>query len=234
MIKPRALTSISFTFPCYNEEANVGAVIEQAVKTGEEYGVDYEVVVVDDGSRDRTADVVRQWAQKNPRVKLVRHDYNIGYGAGVRSGIKHCTKDLLLLTDGDNQFHISDIEKLFSKIDSCDVVAGYRLSRKDHAGRRLNGFLWSHLTRLLFGLKLRDMDCAFKLIRRKCLQGIDLRSDQLLINAEMLGRLKKKGCKIQEIGIPHYARTAGKATATHPVKILKTFGELASLYWNIR
>ena len=234
MIKPKALTSISFFFPCYNEAENVGSMIEQCVKVGEDYGIDYEVIVVDDGSRDKSPDIVNQWSAKNPRVKLIQHPQNCGYGAALRTGLKTAKKDLVFLTDGDNQFHLTDIEKLFSKIDSCDVVTGYRIVRQDKAHRRLNGFLWTQLTRTLFGLKVRDVDCAFKLFRRKCLDGLELKSNQLLIHAEILARLKKKGCKIEEIGIPHYPRTAGKASATHPIRILKTFGELFKLFWQIR
>lgn len=234
MIKPKALTSISFFFPCYNEAENVGSMIEQCVKVGEDYGIDYEVIVVDDGSRDKSPALVNQWSVKNPRVKLVQHPQNYGYGAALRTGLKSAKKDLVFLTDGDNQFHLTDIEKLFSKIDSCDVVAGYRIVRQDKAHRRLNGYLWTQLTKTLFGLKVRDVDCAFKLFRRKCLDGLELKSNQLLIHAEILARLKKKGCKIEEIGIPHYPRTAGKATATHPLRILKTFGELFQLFWQIR
>ena len=234
MIKPKALTSISLFFPCYNESANVANMIEQSVKVGEEYGVDYEVVVVDDGSQDNSVEIVKQWVQKNPRVRLVRHDENQGYGAALRTGLRSVTKDLVFLTDGDNQFRLTDIEKLFSKIDSCDVVTGYRLSRQDKIFRRMNGRLWTWLNRTLFGLPVRDVDCAFKLFRKKCLQGLTLKSNQLLIHAEILARLKKKGFKIQEIGIPHYPRTAGKASATHPVRILKTFGELATLFFQIR
>lgn len=234
MIKPKALTSLTIFFPCYNESSNVAAMIEQAAKVGEEYGVDYEILVVDDGSTDNTTDVVRQSAGRYPKVRLVRHERNQGYGAALRTGLSNATKDLVFLTDGDNQFRIHDIEKLFSKIDSCDVVTGYRLSRQDRAHRRLNGKLWTWLTRTLFGLPVRDVDCAFKLFRKKCLQGLTLKSNQLLIHAEILARLKKKGFKIQEIGVPHYPRTAGKATATHPIRILKTFGELSGLFFQIR
>src|SRR3989338_9580254 len=150
MIKPRALTSLSIVFPCYTEAENVGGMIEQAVKTAETYGVDYEVVVVDDGSKDSSADIVRSWSAKNPRVKLVRHEHNQGYGAALRTGFKNVSKDLIFLTDGDNQFQLSDIEKLLAKIDSCDAVVGYRINRRDKSYRRVHGFLWTRLSRALF------------------------------------------------------------------------------------
>ena len=234
MIKPRALTSLSIFFPCYNEAENVGGMIEQAVKTAETYGVDYEVVVVDDGSKDSSADIVRSWSAKNPRVKLVRHEHNQGYGAALRTGFKNVSKDLIFLTDGDNQFQLSDIEKLLAKIDSCDAVVGYRINRRDKSYRRVNGFLWTRLSRALFGLKVRDIDCAFKLFRKKCLKGLELRSNHLLIHAEILARLRKRGARIEEIGVTHYPRTAGTATATRPAAMLKSACELLSLYWQIR
>lgn len=208
-------------------------MIEQSVQVGELYGVDYEVVVVDDGSRDGSAKIVEEWAKKNPRVRLIRHETNQGYGAALRTGLKSVTKDLVFLTDGDNQFRITDIDKLFAKIDSCDVVTGYRLRRQDKIHRRLNGWLWTRLNKFLFGLPVRDVDCAFKLFRRKCLQDLELKSDHLFIHAEILARLKKKGCKIEEIGVDHYPRTAGKATATGLPRILKTFFELFRLYRQI-
>ena len=234
MIKPRSLTSLSIVFPCYNEATNVGRMIEEALAVGEAYGVDYEVVVVDDGSRDRSADIVRGWSRGNARVRLVQHPENRGYGAALRTALQSARKDLVFLTDGDNQFHLTDIEKLFSKIDSCDVVAGYRIERQDKAHRRLNGFLWTQLTRFLFGLRVRDVDCAFKLFRRRFIEGLDLESNHLLIHAEILARLRKKGCRIEEIGVPHYPRVAGQATATQLGSILKTFRELARLYWRIK
>jgi glycosyltransferase involved in cell wall biosynthesis len=234
MIKPKALTSLSIFFPCYNEASNVATMIDQAVQVGNEYGIDYEVVVVDDGSSDDSVKIVQGYSKKNPRVKLVQHEKNLGYGAALRTGLLNVSKDLVFLTDGDNQFRIAEIDKLFSKIDSCDVVVGYRISRQDKAHRRLNGFLWTKLTKLLFGLPIRDVDCAFKLFRKRALEGIVPKSDHLLIHAELLARIKKRGFKIQEIGVTHYPRAAGKATATGVGRILKTFGELFSLYWQIR
>ncbi len=234
MIKPRALTSLSLFFPFYNESLNINNMIEQAVKVGEDYGVDYEVIAVDDGSQDGSADIVKRWSARNPRVKLVQHPQNLGYGAAIRTGLAHSKKDLVFLTDGDNQFHPADIEKLFSKIDSCDVVVGYRLRRQDKAYRRVGGNLWSRLSGLLFGLKVRDIDCAFKLFRKWALEGVQLKSDNLLIHAEILARLRKKGCRIEEIGVPHYPRVAGKATATRFDRFLKSIGEFFKLYWQLR
>lgn len=234
MIRPKALTSLSIFFPCYNEAENVGSMIEQAVKVGEDYGADYEVVVVDDGSRDNSAQIVRQWSQKNPRVRLVQHEKNQGYGAALRTGFKNVTKDLVFLTDGDNQFHLTDIDKLFSKIDGCDVVTGFRIARQDNVLRRVKGSLWTLLNKGLFGLPVRDVDCAFKLFRRRVLQGLELKSNYLLIHAEILARLKKRGAKIEEIGVTHYPRTLGEATATKPTAIFKTFYELLRLYTQIR
>jgi glycosyltransferase involved in cell wall biosynthesis len=234
MIRPKALTSLTLFFPCYNESENVEHMIESAVQVGEQYGADYEVLVVDDGSKDDTSDKVLKWAKKNPRVRLLRHPTNQGYGAALRTGLSSALKDLVFLTDGDNQFQLSDIDKLFSKIDGCDVVTGFRIARQDKPHRRLNGFLWTKLNKMLFGLPVRDVDCAFKLFKRKCLDGLKLESNQLLIHAEILARLKKKGCKIEEIGVPHHPRRAGQASATHPSRIVKTFQELFKLYWKIR
>ncbi len=209
-------------------------MIEQAIQVGEQYGVDYEIVVVDDGSRDASAEIVGKWSLKNPNVRLVQHEHNQGYGAALRTGLKSASKDLVFLTDGDNQFYLSDIEKLFTKIDHCDVVVGYRINRQDKSYRRLNGFLWTQMSRTLFGLKVRDVDCAFKLFRRKILEGLELKSNHLLIHAEILARLKKKGARIEEIGVTHHPRTAGTATATKITSILKSIRELMWLYWQIR
>lgn len=234
MIKPKALKSLSIFFPCYNEYENLDSMIEQAIQVGENYGIDYEVLVVDDGSRDGSPEKVKSWSVKNPRVRLIQHDKNMGYGAALRTGYENAQKDLVFMTDGDNQFQMSDIDKLFSKIDGCDVVVGFRISRQDKPHRRLNGFLWTQLNKLLFGLKVRDVDCAFKLFRRKCLDGLKLESNHLLIHAEVLAKLKKKGCSIEEIGVPHYPRKLGEATATKPGAIFKTFAELFRLYWRIK
>ncbi len=227
------LKSLSITFPCYNEAANVGSMIEQAIELGEKYQLDYEVVVVDDGSKDDSARIVREWCGKNQRVVLVQHPHNQGYGAAVRTALKSAKKEFVFFTDGDNQFRPSDIEKLFSKMSDADIVVGYRISRQDKSYRRVNGFLWTWLSRVLFGLPVRDVDCAFKLFPRKALENLEPKANHLLIHAEILARLKRRGYTITEVGIPHYPRTAGQATATRPAALFKSVLELVKLYWSI-
>jgi glycosyltransferase involved in cell wall biosynthesis len=234
MYKPRALTSLSILFPCHDEEGSVGSVIEQSVKTAEEYGIDYEVIVVDDASRDRTAEIVGNFARKNPRVRLVQNRSGRGYGAAVRTGFNEASKDLVLLTDGDGQFQISDIEKLFSKIDGADAVVGFRLTRKDPVFRRFAGTAWNESMRVLLRLKTRDVGCAFKLFRRRALQDLRLKSDHLLIHAEILARLRKAGRRVEEIGVNHYPRTSGKGMPKGPGQLFRSAGEFFKLYGQIR
>jgi glycosyltransferase involved in cell wall biosynthesis len=234
MIKPKSLNALTLFFPCYNEALNISSVIEQAVKIGEDYGLDYEVLVVNDGSTDTSAEIIQSWIQKNPRVRVIPHAKNMGYGAALRTGLSNAKKDWVFLADGDNQFRLPDIEKLFSKADSCDAVVGFRIQRQDKFLRRLKGSLWTWLIQRLFSLKVSDVDCAFKLFRRKAIQDLQLKSKHLLIHAEILARLKKRGYRIEEIGVPHYPRLAGKATATGVTRIVKTFVELFTIYFQIQ
>ncbi|HXV18500.1 MAG TPA: glycosyltransferase family 2 protein, partial [Candidatus Omnitrophota bacterium] len=190
--------------------------------------------VVDDGSRDTSVSVVERWTKKNQRVRLVRHEKNLGYGAAVRTALQSASKDLVFLADGDNQFRVSEIEKLFSKIDSCDVVTGYRLSRRDNWLRRTGGDLWHAFARVALGISVRDVDCGFKLYRRRVLEGLPIESNHVFVHAEILARLRKKGRRVEEIGMTHYPRTAGKASATSPAKLFKSLGEAIRLYGRVR
>ena len=234
MIKPKALTSLSIVFPCRDESSSVGPLIEEALQVGDRYGTDYEVLVVDDGSRDDTAGIIDQWAKKNPRVRLLRHAGPRGLGAAVRTGLEKAQKDLIFLTDGDHQFRVSDIDKLFSKIDSCDAVVGYRLGRQGGTPRKLASFLWTQANRALFGLHVRDVNCGFKLFRRRALEGLPLRADSRFIHAEILGRIVRAGGRIQEIGVSHYPRSGGRSKAYEAPALLGALTDLAGSFWAIR
>lgn len=196
--------------------------------------MNFEVIVVDDGSRDRTAQIVAELAAGQPRVRLVRHEVNRGYGQALRSGFDAAQGELVFFMDSDGQFVFSEIEKLFARVDEFDAVLGYRIHRQDSLMRKLNAFGWNTLVTLLFGLKVRDIDCAFKLYHREVIQGFSLTSGGALINAEMLARAKRKGYRLTQVGVTHRPRLTGKQTGANLRVILRAFAELFRLYGRIK
>ena len=226
--------SISVFFPCYNEQDNVKRVAAKAVEVLEAMGADFEVIIVNDGSADKTGQVADSVAQADKRVRVVHHPQNRGYGAALQSGIRAAQKNYIFFTDGDGQFDIGEIQLLLPFIEQSDVVCGYRLDRKDPFMRKLNGWLWTKLVCILFGMRIRDIDCAFKMFRREIFDGMKLSSTGALINAEILARATRRGCRIVEVGVHHYPRTAGKQTGANLKVILRAFKELFKLYNRIR
>ena len=226
--------SISVFFPCYNEEDNVARIIEQSVDVLQKLNADFEVIAVDDGSADRTAQIADEIAAKDSRVKVVRHPQNQGYGAALQSGFKAASKELVFYTDGDGQFDIGELPRLLPLIEDCDIVSGYRLNRQDNIIRKINGFCWSRLGCLLFGMKIRDIDCAFKLYRTEIFDHIKMSSTGALIDTEILARATRKGYRISQIGVHHYPRTAGQQTGANLKVIFRAFKELFQLHSQIK
>jgi glycosyltransferase involved in cell wall biosynthesis len=226
--------SVSVFFPCYNEQANVEKTVYKAVSVLDKISADYEIIIVDDGSRDATGAVADEIAAKNKRVKVVHHKTNLGYGSAIRSGIKASTKKLIFFTDGDGQFDINELPPLFPLTNQFDIVNCFRINRQDNFLRRLNGFCWTRLVCLLFGLKVRDIDCAFKLFKREVFGQFELVSTGALISAEILARAARKGFSITQKGVHHYPRSAGNATGAKPSVIFRAFKELFKLYNQIR
>jgi glycosyltransferase involved in cell wall biosynthesis len=235
-------TSITVFFPCYNEEENVGRVVGRAREALDAMGADYEIIIVDDGSKDRTGEIADELAKADARIsppnerriKVVHHKPNRGYGAALQSGFRAATKKLVFFTDGDGQFDIEEIKQLLPMIEKNDIVCGYRLNRQDSIIRKLNGWLWTRLVNLLFGMKIRDIDCAFKMFKREVVADMPMSSAGALISAEILARATRKGCKITQAGVHHYPRTAGKQTGANLRVILRAFKELFELYNRIR
>lgn len=226
------MLSISAVMPAYNEEENIGAMIADVIAVLAPLTHDYEVVVVDDGSRDRTSDKVSEIAQKYPQVRLVRHEKNQGYGGAVFTGFTSSTKDLIFFTDSDRQFDLNEIRKLLPLIDQADIVAGRRAPRRDPFMRRLNGWGWSMLVNLLFGYTARDVDCAFKLFRRQVVIEIcgQILSRGATFSAEFLVLAKRAGYTIREVPLSgHRPRVAGKQTGARLDVILRAFRELIRL-----
>ena len=226
--------SISVVLPAYDEEESIPRTVAGAVQTLERLGSDYEVVVVNDGSRDRTAQVVQELAQANPRVRLVQHTVNRGYGAALHTGFTSANKELVFLTDGDAQFDLSEMEKLVPLMEEADLAVGYRAPRRDPWLRRLYGWGWNRLVRLLFGYTARDVDCAFKLFRRRILEDVRVESRGATFCAEFLVRAKRRGYRIREAPVRHLPRLAGNPTGARLRVIARAFRELARFWVRLR
>jgi len=221
--------NISVFFPCYNEERNIGKLLEKTIQFLPTIANDYEIIVVDDGSRDSTSEIVQRFSRENPRVKLVRHETNRGYGAALRTGFNNCQKDYIFFTDGDNQFDITEMTKLLPYIKDYDIVAGYRIKRSDGLIRKINEFCFNRLVRFLFGLKIKDLNCAFKIYKREVIKNLDLYSSWAFINSELLIKAKKKGFTIKEVGVSHYPREWGTQTGANLKVIAGSIIELFRL-----
>ncbi len=226
--------SLTIFFPCFNEEDNVRKSVEAAEKAAELVTDDYEIIVVNDGSDDRTGEIADSVAAENSHVRVIHHPKNLGYGAALQSGYNGATKDTVFYTDGDLQFDISEITKLWALIGDYEVVTGYRIKRMDPLIRKLNSFGWTTLTRILFKLPVRDVNCAFKLFRREVVAGLELQSEGALIDAEVFAKINKAGYKIAEVGVNHYPRQFGSQTGANPFVIVQAFWELFKLWWKLR
>ncbi len=229
--------SISACFPAFNEADNLESLVaatDQVLRTLTE---NYELIIVDDGSTDRTQEVVKCLSARYPQLKVIHHSQNRGYGAALVTGFKNSQKDLIFFSDADNQFDLHDLPKLLAQIDDADLVTGYRGKREDPSHRRLNALLWNMLIRCLLKVKVSDLNCAFKLFRRSILEKIGL--DQLtstgaMINAEILAKLGKVNARIREVEVQHYPRRYGRQTGAAPEVILRAFKELFQLYSRLR
>ena len=221
---------LSIVMPAYDEAANVGRALERLTSVAERLCAEHEIVVVDDGSRDATASIVERAAERDPRIRLIRHPRNRGYGEALRSGFREARLDLIFFTDADNQFDPAELARFLPWIDRVDVVAGYRVRRRDPLVRRAAAWAWNSLVRVLFYVPVRDIDCAFKLFRRTALERIDLESIGAMVNTELMVKLGRSGCAIVEIGVRHYPRTAGRARGISPGVVARAFLELFGMY----
>lgn len=160
--------SLSVFMPAYNEEANIAKTLEKvSVVLADLKFKNYEIIVIDDGSKDKTAEIVKEFIKKNPSVRIISHNPNKGYGEAIKTGFYNSKYEFIVFSDSDGQFNYSEITKLFAKIDHADIVTGFRIDRQDSLMRLINGWGWTQISNILFGLNLKDVDCAFKLFRKK-------------------------------------------------------------------
>jgi len=230
---PRPI-KLSVIFPTYNEEGSIGRAVDSALQVLEKIADNYEVIVVNDGSKDSTEKIVQQIYGHNGFVRLISHERNVGYGGSLRSGLESAKYDLIFFTDADLQFDLNEILNLLRWIQEYDLVIGYRLKRSEGFRRRLYAWGWGLLIRLLFDLKVRDIDCAFKLFRKEVFDKISVSSLGAFVNSEILIRAQKHGFRLKEVPVSHYPRLAGRGSGAHLKTIYRAFHELFKLYRELK
>jgi glycosyltransferase involved in cell wall biosynthesis len=223
------LSSLTIFFPCYNEEANVERTTRAALAAGQKVTDELEVIIVNDGSKDRTGELADALAAQDPRVRAVHNNPNRGYGGALRRGFQEASKEWVFYTDGDGQFDLAEIESLIPLARADTIVSAYRLDRKDPFMRKINAFCWTVLVNVIFRLWLKDIDAAFKLYPRRLFDEINIRSTGALIDTEILARAKRLGYRIVQLGVHHYPRQAGQQTGANLRVIARAFKELFKL-----
>ncbi len=220
------LPSLSVVLPAYNEEALIADTIVTIVSTLTTWMRDFEVIVVNDGSKDRTGEIVAHLSASEPRVRLINHPVNKGYGAALVTGFESVSKEMAFFMDSDGQFDIKDLVHFFPFIGEYDAVLGYRIDRQDTWMRKLNAWGWKQLVHFIFGVRVRDIDCAFKLFRAEFFRTHRLETRGAMINAEILYKLTRAGYTYTEVGVRHLPRRAGLATGAKPSVIIRALREM--------
>lgn len=229
----RAAT-ISAILPAHNEAENIVPAVETLAAILSDLAPEWEIVVVDDGSQDDTAQLVDQLSRDRGQIKLARHPVNRGYGAALKTGIELARHQLLFVMDADLQFDPNELKTLLPLSQEYDIVLGYRRRRREHFGRRLNARCWGLLMRLLFGLRVQDVNCAFKIFNGRVFDEITIRSRGAMVCSEILILAKKLGFTVREVPVTHFPRKRGRSSGAKPKTIYRAFSDLARLYSDLK
>jgi glycosyltransferase involved in cell wall biosynthesis len=228
------LARLSYFFPAHNEEANVEGLVEEALVTLPTLADTWEIVIVNDGSRDATGRIADELTAAHPGlVRAVHHPTNRGYGGALLSGFRAARYDHVAFTDGDRQFRVADVGTLIDRMaaaDHPDAVVGYRIKRADPLVRTVYAKAYRLANRIFFGLRVRDVDCACKLFRRSALEGVGVESGGAFFSAELLIKLQAAGRSVAQVGVPHYPRTAGSPTGAKPSVVFRAVRD----FWLLR
>ncbi len=225
--------SLSLVLPAHNEAENIRLVVNRALAVLPSYTDTFEIIIVNDGSRDATGAIIDEMSAADPRVRSVHHPRNLGYGAALTSGFAVTTGDYVMFMDSDRQFDIADLRLLAPLVPDFDIVAGFRMERNDPIHRRVFAEVFNITVRVLFGVHLRDIDCAFKIFRGDMLRDLELTSPGALINTEIQAKLRRRGARLAQVGVHHYPRVAGSATGGSLRVILRAIRETIGLWWRL-
>ncbi len=228
----QAPAGLSVFFPAYNDGGTIASMVIRAVQAASELTPDYEVIVVNDGSADDTADIADELARTYPRVRVVHHPVNRGYGGALQTGFRSATKDFIFYTDGDAQYDPAEMAMLWAQMTSdADLVNGYKISRSDPLHRIIIGRLYHHIVSVLFGLTVRDVDCDFRLMRRAIFDRIRLEKASGVICLEMMKKIQDAGFRIVEVPVHHYHRAYGRSQFFNVRRVLKTGIDVMALWF---
>ena len=230
------IKQLSVFFPLVNEEGNVEKVVKKAVLVLESLGLEYEIILVNDGSKDNTALVIDRLSKENKNIRVIHHPKNLGYGEALKSGFYSAKYDTIVYTDGDGQFDFLEVTKFLEQIEDFDLIIGYRIKRQDPFFRTLFKEGWKLSLFAFFRLTLKDIDCGFKMVKKTVLEKISHLESQrgAMINAELVIKAKKAGFRIGQVGVNHYPRLSGKPTGANIKVIIKSFLDLVKLWWKLK
>src|SRR3989344_2774614 len=225
--------SLSIFFPCYNDKGTIGTLVLEAVRVAKTLTDNFEVIVIEDGSTDGSREFLLDLKLKNdvPEFKLVLHEKNKGYGVVLQSGFKTASKDLVFYTDGDGQYDVRELPRLWEKMTpDMDVVNGYKIKRHDPFHRIIIGLLYQYVMKFAFGLAIKDVDCDFRLIRRKVFDVVELKSTTGTVTIELVKRIQQAGFRFTEVGVSHHFRTYGTSQFFNFMRVFKTLWKLIFLW----
>jgi glycosyltransferase involved in cell wall biosynthesis len=231
MSKQGPATGLSIFFPAYNDSGTIASLVITALRTARKLTPDHEVIVVNDGSKDGTADILDELACLYPQVRVVHHESNRGYGGALRTGFATATRELVFYTDGDAQYDPAEMEGLWRRFDdSVDLVNGYKISRSDPLHRIIIGRAYHHFVKLLFGLTVRDVDCDFRMMRRSIFEKVHLEKNSGVICLEMMKKITDAGFRIAEVPVHHYHRAYGKSQFFNFPRLYRTAIDVMKLW----
>ena len=230
----KKIPQLSVFFPTYNEAANIEATVLNAVKVLPQVANEYEIKVINDGSRDKTAQVVEKLTRRYKTVKLINHPVNRGYGAAIKTGLISAKYDWICYTDADGQFRFEEINRFLPHVDDADLIVGFRQRRTDNPIRRFLAMLLRIWDTLLFDLNLKDVDCGFKLFKKQVVNAVGpLVTESAITETEFMAKAKRSGFIIREVGVTHHARPEGIQTGAKLKVIFRAFRESFKLWWNL-